>query len=162
MDLVGAGFGDDGQYEQSLAADPAQAVLHYKAGILLRQIGENPRAARHLEESIRQGFRNTGVHFHLAAAQFAAGVLTDGRATALAMLLPGPPSSAVALLVGRLLFQYLFYKDARDAFETALSRSDESLESRSYLALTNFLLNEHERTVDLLEPLANPSGPASA
>ena len=146
------------QYEKSLAADPTQRILHYKAGILYRQLSENSRAADHLAESFKQGFRNTGVRFHLASAQFASGQLTAGRENAREILEQTEAGGDMALRVGRLLFQHLFYRDAIEAFETAFDSPGESPEARVYLALTNFLLNHHERTVELLEPMAAPGG----
>ena len=150
------------QYETSLSADPTQKILHYRAGILYRQLSEHSKAADHLSEAFEQGFRNTGVRFHLAAAQLAAGQLAAGLDNARSMIGQRPPNGDTALRVGRLLFQHLFYKDAIEAFEAALGSSGQALEARVYLALTNHLLNRHERTVELLEPVAAPGGSGNA
>lgn len=150
------------QYEESLSADPKQRILHYRTGILFRQLANHSKAASHLSEAFEQGFRNTAVRFHLAAAQFAAGRLAAGLENARAILRQGPPNGDLALRVGRLLFQHLFYRDAIEALETALASSEQPLEARFYLALTNHLLNRHERTVELLEPLAGPGGSGNA
>ena len=146
------------QYEASLAADPKQPVLRYRAGILYRQLSENSNAVEHLSEALDQGFRNTAVQFHLAAAQFGSGQLEAGLETARATLQQSTSGSDLALRVGRLLFEYHFYRDAIGAFELAFKRSSEALDVRVYLALTNHLLNRHERTVELLGPLAFPEG----
>ena len=148
------------QYERSLAENPTQAVLHYRAGILLRRLAESSGAVRHLAQSVRLGFRNTGVRYHLAAAQLASGQLAEGLASARTLLRLGPRSGDLALRVGRLLFRHLFYKDALDAFEAALGLPGPSREARVYLALTNHLLNRHERSVELLSPLAAPGASA--
>lgn len=148
------------QYERSLAENPTQAVLHYRAGILLRRLAEGSRAAEHLAQSVRLGFRNTGVRYHLAAAQLASGKLAEGLESARALLLPEPRSGELALRVGRLLFRHLFYEDALDAFEAAVGLPGQSLEARVYLALTNHLINRHERSVELLSPLAAPGASA--
>ena len=148
------------QYERSLAENPTQAVLHYRAGILLRQLAESSSAAGHLAESVRLGFRNTGVRYHLAAAQLASGQLAEGLDGARTLLRLGPRTGDLALRVGRLMFRHLFYRDALDAFEAALRISGQSREARVYLALTNHLLNRHERSVDLLSPLAAPGASA--
>ena len=79
-----------------------------------------------------------------------------------AALTPRPVSVDLAFRVGRLLFQYLFYRDALEAFESAFENSPDSYEIRLFTALTNFLLNRHERTVALLEPLAAPGGEGNA
>ena len=148
------------QYERSLAENPTQAVLHYRAGILLRRLAENSRAAGHLAQSVRLGFRNTGVRYHLASAQFASGQLAEGLESARTLLRPEPRSGDLALRVGRLLFRHLFYEDALDAFEAAVGLPGPSREARVYLALTNHLLNRHERSVELLSPLAAPGASA--
>lgn len=150
------------QYEMSLAADPRQPVLRYRAGILYRQLSEPAQAARHLDESFKQGFQNTGVQFHLAAAQFASGQFAAGLENARAILQRGPPSGALASRVGRLLFEHLFYRDAIEAFEAALERSGEALDTRLFLALANFLLNRHLRAIEVLEPLTSPGGSGTA
>ena len=139
-------------YEMSLAADPRQPALRYRAGILYRQLSEPGQAARHLEESFKQGFRNTGVRFHLAAAQFASGQFAAGLENARAILQRGSPSGGLAARVGRVLFQHLFYQDAIAAFEAALERPGATIDARLYLALSNFLLNRHERAIEVLEP----------
>ena len=150
------------QYEASLAADPTQRVLRYRAGILYRQLGEHSRAAEHLSEAFQQGFRNTAAQFHLAAAQFATGQLTEGLDNARAVLRQSPAGSDLALRVGRLLFEYHFYRDAIEAFELAFESSSEPFEARVYLALTNHLVNRFEQTVELLQPLAAPGGLGNA
>lgn len=150
------------RYEESLSADPGQRILHYRTGILYRQLAEHSKAASHLAEAFEQGFRNTAVQFHLAAARFAAGQLAAGLDSARSILRQGQPGGDVALRVGQLLFQHLFYRDAIEAFETAFKGPGQSLEARVYLALTHHLLNRHERTVELLEPLAGPGGSGNA
>ena len=149
------------QFEKSLTAEPRQATLHYRIGILYRRLGDHPRAADHLARAVEFGLRNTGVLFHLAAAQLAAGETTAGLENARAVLTPRPPGGDLAFRVGRLLFQHLFYRDALKAFEAAFETSD-SYEIRFFTALTNFLLNRHEQTVKLLEPLAAPGGEGNA
>ena len=146
------------QYEASLAADPKQRILRYRAGILYRQLSENSKAVEHLSEALEQGFRNTAVQFHLAAAQFGSGQIEAGVETARTTLQQSMSGSDVAMRIGRLLFEYYFYRDAIGAFELAFQRSSEALDVRVYLALTNHLLNRHERTVELLDPLAAPGG----
>ena len=150
------------QFEQSLAADPAQRVLHYRTGILYRQLGQHSKAAKHLSEAFQQGFRNTAVRFHLAAAQFASGQFAAGLDNARTILRQRPTTSESAQRVGQLLFEHHFYRDAIDAFEAALSRGSPPLEARVYLALSNHLLNRHERTVELLQPLVAPDGSGNA
>lgn len=149
-------------YEESLSLDPEQRILHYRLGILYRQFAEYSKAVGHLSAAFEQGFRNTAVRYHLAAAQLADGRFAAGLDGAREILQQGPLSGELALRVGRLLFQFLFYRDAIQAFETALERAGELLEARVYLALTNHLLNHHERTVELLAPLAAPDGSANA
>ena len=151
-----------GQFEKSLTAEPEQPTLHYRAGILYRQIGEPARAAAHLARAVQLGFRNTGVLFHLAAAQLASGETTAGLESARAVLTPIPPGGDLAFRVGRLLFQHLFYRDALKAFEAAFEKSPDSYEIRLFTALTNFLLSRHDRTVTLLEALAAPGGEGNA
>ena len=151
-----------GQFEKSLAADPAQRTLHYRAGILYRRLGEHPKAAGHLAQAVASGLRNAGVLFHLAAAQFASGRNTAALENARAVLAPRPLQPGLAFRVGRLLFQRLFYRDALEAFEAAFLQSPESYEIRFYTALTNFLLNRHEQAVQLLEPLADPGAEGTA
>ncbi len=150
------------QFEKSLTAEPRQPTLHYRVGILYRRLGEPPKAAHHLARAVELGLRNTGVLFHLAAAQFASGKTTAGLDNARAVLTPSPPGGDLAFRVGRLLFQHLFYRDALKAFETALEISPDSYEIRLFTALTNFLLNRHEQTVELLHPLAAPGGEGTA
>ena len=150
------------QYEASLARDPQQGVLHYRAGILHRQLSNHSKAASHLAAALEQGFRNTAVRFHLAAAQFASGQLAAGLGSAREILQQSPPRGETALRVGRLLFENLFYEDAAKAFAMAPESSGLASEARVYLALTNHLLNRHERTVELLGPLATPGGSANA
>lgn len=150
------------EFELSLTADPGQEILHYKAGILYRQLSEPSKAAEHLSEAFQQGFRNTAVRFHLAASQFASGQLAAGLDNARAILQKSPPRSDLALRVGRLLFEHHFYRDALGAFEAAFDGVSQSPNARVYLALTNHLLNHHERTVELLQPLSAPNGSGNA
>lgn len=150
------------QFEQSLAADPAQRVLRYRTGILYRQLGQHSNAAEHLSEAFQQGFRNTAVRFHLAASQFASGQFAAGLDNARTILSQSPPTSDAALRVGRLLFEYHFYMDAIDAFEAASGGASQPIETRVYLALSNHLLNRHQRAVELLQPLAAPDGSGNA
>lgn len=150
------------QYARSLDLNPEQPVLHYRAGILYRQLGENGQAVRHLGESWKRGFRNTGARYHLAAAQLAVGQLAAGLDHARAVLAAGSPGGGLELRVGLLLFRHLFYRDAAKAFETAFDRSGGALEPRMHLALTNHLLNLHDRTVELLSPLAAAGGSPNA
>lgn len=149
-------------YRESLSVDSEQRILHYRVGILYRQFSEHSKAVWHLSAAFDQGFRNTAVRYHLAAAQLADGRLAAGLDGAREILQQVPLSGELALRVGRLLFQFLFYRDAIQAFETALERSAELLEARVYLALTNHLLNHHARTVELLAPFAAPDGSANA
>lgn len=151
-----------GEYGKSLSANPKQRVLHYRTGILYRELAEHSKAASHLSEALRLGFRNTAVRFHLAAAQFASGQFTAGLDNSREILRQSAPSGNSALRVGRLLFQYHFYRDAVPAFEMALARSEDSFEARVYLALTSHLLNRYQRTVELLSPLRAPDGSANA
>ena len=150
------------QYEKSLAADPKQMVLRYRAGILYRQLAEHSRAVEHLSEAFEQGFRNTAVRFHLAASQFASGQLAEALDSARAVLRQSPPGPDLALRVGRLLFEYHFYRDAIEAFELAFESSRQPFEARVYLALTNHLLNRFEQTVELLQPLSAPGRSGNA
>lgn len=150
------------QYVESLAADPEQRILHYRAGILFRQLAEHSKAARHLSAALEQGFRNNAVRFHLASAQFASGQLAAGLETARAILREHPAGGGVALRVGRLLFEFHFYRDALAAFEAALEESGSSADARVYLALTNHLLNRHGQVVELLEPVSIQGGSATA
>lgn len=150
------------EFELSLTADPGQEILRYKTGILYRQLSEPSKAAEHLSEAFQQGFRNTAVRFHLAASQFASGQLAAGLDNARAILQESPPHSDLALRVGRLLFEYHFYRDALEAFETAFDGVGQPPNARVYLALTNHLLNHHERTVELLQPLAALDGSGNA
>ena len=150
------------QYEKSLAADPKQMVLRYRAGILYRQLAEHSRAVEHLSEAFEQGFRNTAVRFHLAASQFASGQLAEALDSARAVLRQSPPGPDLALRVGRLLFEYHFYRDAIEAFELAFESSKQPFEARVYLALTNHLLNRFEQTVELLQPLSAPGRSGNA
>ena len=151
-----------GEYGKSLSAHPQQRVLHYRTGILYRELAEHSKAANHLLEALRLGFRNTAVRFHLAAAQFASGQFTAGLDNSREILRQAAPSDPSALPVGRLLFQYHFYRDAVPAFEMALARQEDSFEARVYLALTHHLLNRYQRTVELLSPLVTPDGSANA
>ena len=150
------------QFEKSLTAEPRQPTLHYRVGILYRRLGEHPTAADHLARAVEFGLRNTGVLFHLAAAQLESGQSTAGLENARAVLRPRAPAGDLAFRVGRLLFQHLFYRDALKAFEAAFEKSPDSYEVRLFTALTNFLLNRHDRTVTLLEPLAAPGGEGNA
>ena len=151
-----------GQFEKSLIAEPEQPTLRYRVGILYRRLGEHAKAADHLARAVELGLRNTGVRFHLAAAQLASGQSTAGLENARSVLAPRPPGGDLALRVGRLLFQYLFYQDALGAFESAFEESPDSYEIRFFAGLTNFLLNRHERTVELLDPLAAPGAEGTA
>ena len=150
------------QFEKSLTAEPRQPTLHYRVGILYRRLGEHPTAADHLARAVEFGLRNTGVLFHLAAAQLASGQSTAGLENARAVLTTSPPGGDLAFRVGRLLFQHLFYRDALKAFEAAFEKSSDSYEIRFFTALTNFLLNRRERTATLLAPLAAPGGEGNA
>lgn len=150
------------EFERSLAADPVQTVLRYQTGILYRQLGRHSKAAEHLSEAFQQGFRNTAVRFHLAASQFATGKFAAGLGHARMILQPSPPASDSALRVGKLLFEYHFYRDAIVALESALDGASQPMEARVYLALSNHLLNRHERTVELLQPLVARDGSANA
>ena len=149
-------------FEQSLGAEPDQAIVHYKAGLADRRLGDNAKAARHLERAVELGFRNTGVLFHLVHAYFAAGQNAAGLGRAREILDLELSSTDLPLRLGRLLFQHLFYTDALRAFEAALTRSPESYEIRFYAALTNYLLNRHDRAVLLLLPMAGDDGTVEA
>ncbi len=148
--------------ETSLGAEPGQAIVHYKAGLARRGLGDNAAAARHLERAVEQGFRNTGVLFHLVHAHFAAGEKAAGLLRAREILALELGSGDLPLRLGRLLFQHLFYTDALLAFESALAKSPESYEIRFYAALTNYLLNRHEQAVLILAPMAGGGGTVEA
>ena len=149
-------------FQTSLVAESGQAIVHYKAGLASRRLGDNAGAAQHLERAVKLGFRNTAVLFHLAHAHFAAGENTAGLRRAREILALDVGSAGLPLRLGRLLFQHLFYTDALRSFEAALAKSPESYEIRFYAALTNYLLNRHEQAVLILAPLAGDEGTVEA
>ncbi len=147
-------------FEAALELDPSQPVVHYQAGLLERQLGQNQKAVFHLKQAVQQGFRNAGALLNLASAQFAAGQATEALETSREMLAMDLSSADLPLRLGRLLFEHLFYKDALKAFEAAREKAPESYEVRFYLALTNYLLNRFEEAIDLLLPLSEARGTA--
>ena len=153
--LQGQGSAAASQFEAALRAQPDQAAVHYQAGIAYRAAGHDPEAASHLRRAVELGFRTTSALLHLSGAQFGSGRFSSGLRISRELLDSGLKSSKVFLQLGRQLFTYLFYRDALRAFETALAIEPASYEARFFLALTNYLLNRHQKAALLL---ATPPG----
>lgn len=141
-------------FEAALAHGSDTGVVRYQAGLAYRLAGDQPKAAEHLGRGIELGFRTTGALLHFAGASLASGRYSAGLRSARDLLASRPRSPDILLRLGRELFNYFFYADALEAFESALALAPSSYEARFFAALASYLLNRPEETVRLLEPLA--------
>lgn len=151
-------------FEASLQSDARQGGVSYQLGLALRNLGDSRQAAVQLESALANGYRNLSVTLNLIAAYF------DSRQPAAALnranqMISAPPKSADALLrLGRLLFERLYYGQALKAFRLALEQAPAEFEPRFYLALTHFLLNQYDESIQVLSqgPRPNEGGPEAA
>lgn len=158
----GQGQAAAGAFESALAHGSDTGVVRYQAGLAYRLAGDQPKAAEHLGRAIELGFRNTSALLHLAGASLASGRYSAGLRSARDLLASRPRSPDILLRLGRELFNYFFYADALKAFAAALALAPASYEARFFAALANYLLNRHEETIRLLEPLAAGARSAEA
>jgi tetratricopeptide (TPR) repeat protein len=150
-------------FEAVVAEQPEDAFLHYRLGLVYRELGDNRRAALHLQDAVKGGFRNLGARINLIEAAFASGQSVLGLQAARDVISPSLRSPDVLLRLGRLLFDHLFYQEALKAFQLAHQAAPEAFEPRFRLALTHYLLKEYADTVATLQPAtALESNPEAA
>jgi tetratricopeptide (TPR) repeat protein len=150
-------------FEAIAAEQPNDAFIHYKLGLVYRELGDNRRAASNLHDAVKGGFRNLSAQVNLVEAAFASGQSVLGLQAAKDVISPNLRSPDVLLRLGRLLFDHLFYKEALKAFQLAQQAAPEAFEPRFRLALTHYLLKEYADTVAALQPAASlESNPEAA
>jgi tetratricopeptide (TPR) repeat protein len=145
--------------QDSKAAGPSSAIAQYKEGVAYRLSGEERKAVPVLAQAIDQGFRTTAAWMHLIEAAFASRQSAVGVERAQEWMASRSAPPKLLLRLGKLLFNSLFYRDAREAFTSALAGLPEDREARFFLALTNHLLNEPGRAIDVLQPLMRATPP---
>jgi tetratricopeptide (TPR) repeat protein len=149
--------------EAIAAEQPNDAFIHYRLGLVYRELGDNRRAALHLHDAVKGGFRNLGAQVNLAEAAFASGQSVLGLQAARDVISPNLRSPDVLLRLGRLLFDHLFYREALKAFQLAHQAAADAFEPRFRVALTHYLLKEYADTVAALQPAASlESNPEAA
>ena len=139
-------------FEAVAAEQPKDAFVHYRLGLVYRELGDNRRAASNLQVAVKGGFRNLGAQVNLVEAAFASGQSVLGLEAAKDAISPNLRSPDVLLRLGRLLFDHLFYREALKAFQLAHEAAPEAFEPRFRLALTHYLLKEYADTVAALQP----------
>jgi tetratricopeptide (TPR) repeat protein len=150
-------------FEAIATEQPKDAFVHYRLGLVYRELGENRRAAMNLQNAIKGGFRNLGAQINLIEAAFASGQSALGLQAAKDVISPSLRSSDVLLRLGRLLFDHLFYGEALKAFQLAQQAVPEAFEPRFRLALTHYLLKDYADTVAALHSTAGlESNPEAA
>jgi tetratricopeptide (TPR) repeat protein len=150
-------------FEAVAAEQPQDAFVHYRLGLVYRELGDNRRAALNLQDALQGGFRNLGVQVNLVETAFASGQSVLGLQTAREVLSPSLRSPDVPLRLGKLLFDHLFYREALKAFQLAQQAAPEAFEPRFRLALTYYLLKGYADTVAALQPLSGlESNPEAA
>ena len=142
-------------FEAVAAEQPNDAFIHYRLGLVYRELGDNRRAALNLQDAVKGGFRNLGAQINLVEAAFASGQSVLGLQAARDIVSPNLRSPDVLLRLGRLLFDHLFYREALKAFQLAHQAAPEAFEPRFRLALTDYLLKEYADTVAALQPAAS-------
>lgn len=138
-------------FEKAALEQPGDAYLHYRLGLVYRELGDNRRAAGNLQIALDHGFTNLSAQVNLVEAAFASGQSALALRTAVKAITPELRSQDVLMRLGRLLFDHLFYKAALRAFELAHQAQPEAFEPRVRLALTHFLLKEYAQTIALLK-----------
>ena len=141
------------QFESALALDPSSGVTHYQTGLAYRMAGNDLVAADRLDQAVTLGFRTSGALLHLAGANFNAGRYSAGLRRSRELLAMRVQSPDALLQIGQQLFNHFFYADALIAFQAAFDLDPDSFETRVFLALDHFLLNQHQDTIRLLEGL---------
>jgi tetratricopeptide (TPR) repeat protein len=150
-------------FEAVAAEQPNDAFVHYRLGLVYRELGNNRRAALNLQEAVKGGFRNLGAQVNLVEAAFASGQSVLGLQAARDVISPSLRSPDVLLRLGRLLFDHLFYREALKAFQLAHQAVPEAFEPRFRMALTHYLLKEYADTVAALQAMAGlESNPEAA
>jgi len=150
-------------FEAVAAEQPKDSFVHYRLGLVYRELGDNRRAVLNLQEAVKGGFRNLGAQVNLIEAAFASGQSALGLQAARDVISPSLRSPDVLLRLGRLLFDHLFYGEALKAFHLAHLAAPEAFEPRFRLALTHYLLKEYADTVAALQPAAGlESNPEAA
>ena len=150
-------------FEEVAAEQPKDAFVHYRLGLVYRDLGDNRRAALNLQDAIKGGFRNLGAQINLMEAAFASRQSALGLQAARNVISPSLRSSDVLLRLGRLLFDHLFYREALKAFQLAHQAAPEAFEPRFRLALTHYLLKDYADSVAALQPAAGlESNPEAA
>jgi tetratricopeptide (TPR) repeat protein len=139
-------------FEAVVAEQPKDAFVHYKLGLVYRELGDNRRAVVNLRDAVKGGFRNLGAQINLIEAAFASGQSAVGLHAAREVLSPSLRSPDALLRIGRLLFDHLFYQEALKAFQMAHQAAPEAFEPRFRLALTHYLLRQYADTVAALQP----------
>jgi superkiller protein 3 len=139
--------------EEISAGRPKDALVHYKLGLVYRDLGDNRRATLHLQAAIDGGFDNLAARLNLIEAAFASKQSATALEMAERVISTGSKSPDSPLRLGRLLFEHLFYKEALKAFQLAQQAAPDAFEPRFRLALTYYLLEEYAAAVATLKPL---------
>jgi Flp pilus assembly protein TadD len=101
------------------------------------------------------------VNYNLISAYFASRQSAAALERAIQLIATAQKSPDLWLRLGRLLFTHLYYNEALNAFRLAREQAPADFESRFYLALTHFLLNQSTDAIRVLSSPPLPSDPES-
>ena len=134
-------------FEDVIALGSNDAVVHYKLGLVYRDLGDNRRASLQLETAVNGDFSNLAAKANLVDTSFKSRRTTVALATAKEILSSEPKSPGLLLQLGEQLFDHLFYKQALRAFQLASKAAPKTFEPQFRLALTYFLLGDYPATI---------------
>lgn len=97
-------------FEAVIAEQPKDGFVHYRLGLIYRQLGDNRRASQNLQEAIQDGSRNLAAEVNLIEAAFASGQSALGLRTAKNVISSNLRSPDLLLRLGRLLLIACFIK----------------------------------------------------
>ena len=138
--------------EEIAARKPADGLVHYKLGLVYRDVGDYGRATLNLHSAIENGFNNLSAKVNLIESAFASKQTTLAVETAEQVITPALKSVELSLRLGRLLFNHLFYGLACKAFQLAHQEAPDAFEPRFRLALAYYLLEDYASALAMLQP----------